>query len=166
MEKQKKSLKKQKLIDKKIDERSLIIFQKNLKKDTKVKITNLLNNKSILARVGANAKYPSFYNAVLSKRIFDESWQIKLGQQSIVVCTQKEANRLALDVDSFNTPSILGYALLTNNLTKTNDFFSDNQTLTKSLKGGSIFAKFPDFIGGNLIIAENILHFPWNEGFD
>ena len=66
------NLKKQKLINKKIDERSLIIFQKNLKRDTNVKITNLLNNKSILAKVGANSKYPSFFNSVVSKRIYEE----------------------------------------------------------------------------------------------
>ena len=65
-------LKKQKLTSRIIDDRSLIIFQKNLKKDTKVKITNLLNNKSILATVGSNSKYPNFYNSVVSKRIFDE----------------------------------------------------------------------------------------------
>ena len=66
------NLRKEKLISKKIENRSLIIFQKNLKKDTKVKITNLLNNKSILATVGRNSKYPNFYNSVISKRIFDE----------------------------------------------------------------------------------------------
>ena len=65
-------LKKQKLISRKIDDRSLIIFQKNLKKGTNVKITNLLNNKSILAKVGHNSKYPNFYNSVVSKRIYDE----------------------------------------------------------------------------------------------
>ena len=65
-----KKLKKEKKISKKIDNRSLIIFQKNLKKDTDVKITNLLNNKSILAKVGSNANYPAFYNSVLSPRIF------------------------------------------------------------------------------------------------
>ena len=65
-------LKKQKLIARKIDDRSLIIFQKYLKKDTNVKITNLLNNKSILAKVGPSSKYPNFYNAVISKRIYDE----------------------------------------------------------------------------------------------
>ena len=65
-------LKKQKLINKKIDERSLIIFQKNIKKGTNIKITNLLNNKSILAKVGGNSKYPSFFNSVVSKRIYDE----------------------------------------------------------------------------------------------
>ena len=65
-------LKKNKLISKKIEERSLIIFQKNLKKNTTVKITNLLNNKSILAKVGTKTNYPSFFNSVVSKRIFDE----------------------------------------------------------------------------------------------
>ena len=61
-----------KIISKKIDERSLVIFQKNLKKNTIVKITNILNNKSILGTVGGNADYPLFNNAVLSLRIADE----------------------------------------------------------------------------------------------
>ena len=61
-----------KVISKKIDERSLIIFQKNLKKNTIVKITNILNNKSIIGTVGSNADYPLFNNAVLSLRIADE----------------------------------------------------------------------------------------------
>ena len=68
----KEDLKKQKVVNYKIEERSLIIFQKNLKKNTTVKITNLLNNKSILAKVGSNSKYPIFFNSVISKRIFDE----------------------------------------------------------------------------------------------
>ena len=68
----KDDLKKQKLINRKIDERSLIIFQKNLKRNTSIKITNLLNNKSILAKVGSNSKYPNFYNSVISQRIYDE----------------------------------------------------------------------------------------------
>jgi len=61
-----------KIISKKIDERSLIIFQKNLKKNTIVKITNNLNNKSAIATVGGNADYPLFNNAVLSMRIANE----------------------------------------------------------------------------------------------
>ena len=46
------------LISKKIDERSLVIFQKNLKINTQVKITNILNNKSIIGTVGKNSHYP------------------------------------------------------------------------------------------------------------
>ncbi len=61
-----------KIISKKIDERSLVIFQKNLKKNTIVKITNILNDKSVIATVGSNADYPLFNNAVLSLRIADE----------------------------------------------------------------------------------------------
>ena len=61
-----------KIISKKIDERSLVIFQKNLKKNTIVKITNILNNKSIIGTVGSNADYPLFNNAVISLRIADE----------------------------------------------------------------------------------------------
>ncbi|RPG62071.1 MAG: hypothetical protein CBD98_002750 [Flavobacteriaceae bacterium TMED238] len=60
------------IISKKIDERSLIIFQKNLKKNTKVKITNILNNKSVIANVGNDANYPMFNNSVLSIRIAEE----------------------------------------------------------------------------------------------
>ena len=63
---------KKKIINKKLEKRSLLIFQKNLKKETSVKITNPLNNKSILVKVGANSKYPNFYNSVISQRVFDE----------------------------------------------------------------------------------------------
>ena len=63
---------KSKIVSKKIDERSLIIFQKNLKKNSTVKITNLVNNKTILAKVGKKSLYPNFYNSVISKRIAKE----------------------------------------------------------------------------------------------
>ena len=63
---------KQKIVNKKIDERSLTIFQKNLKINTQVKITNILNNKTIIGTVGKDSKYPSFNNSVLSIRIADE----------------------------------------------------------------------------------------------
>ena len=63
------NLKKQKIISKKMDDRSLIIFQRNLAENTVVKITNLENDKSIIAKVGSKAIYPLFYNSVISKRI-------------------------------------------------------------------------------------------------
>ena len=63
---------KQKIVSKKINEKSLIIFQKNLKINTQVKITNILNNKSIIATVGKKSEYPSFNNSVISIRIADE----------------------------------------------------------------------------------------------
>jgi hypothetical protein len=63
---------KQKIVSKKLDDRSLLIFQRNLKKNTTVKITNILNKKTIVAKVGNNSLYPSFNNSVISSRIASE----------------------------------------------------------------------------------------------
>ena len=63
---------KNKTISKKMDSRGLVIFQKNLKKGTNVKIKNILNNKTIIAKVGNNANYPIFNNSVISNRISKE----------------------------------------------------------------------------------------------
>ena len=60
------------IISKKMDSRSLVIFQKNLKKGIDVKITNILNNKSLIVRVGNNASYPHFNNSVISPRVAEE----------------------------------------------------------------------------------------------
>ena len=61
-----------KIITGEIDERTLVIFQRNLEFKTKVKITNILNNKSIIASVGKKSDYPLFNNSVLSIRIANE----------------------------------------------------------------------------------------------
>jgi len=66
------SLYENEIISKKVDQRSLVIFQKSLKKNSTVKINNLLNGKSLIATVGSNAKYPSFNNSVVSLRVFNE----------------------------------------------------------------------------------------------
>ena len=55
-----------------MNNRTLQIYQRNLKKNKIVKVTNLINNKSVIAVVGSNSKYPSFYNSVISKRIAEE----------------------------------------------------------------------------------------------
>ena len=55
---------------KKLDNRSLQIFHKRLKKKSFVKITNPLNNKSLIAEVLSNkVKFSNFYNSVISNRI-------------------------------------------------------------------------------------------------
>ena len=61
-----------KLVGSKIEKRSLIIFQKNLKKNTDVKITNLNNSKYIIVKVGKKTNYPIFFNSVISQRISKE----------------------------------------------------------------------------------------------
>ena len=66
-------LKKEKKISKKIDNRSLLIFHNKIKKNSFVKITNPINDKSIIAEVISNdAKFSDFYNSVITQRIADE----------------------------------------------------------------------------------------------
>ena len=74
----------EKIINKKMDDRDLIIFQKNLKKGTSVKLFNPINNKSLIAQVGRNSIYPSFNNSVVSKRIASEL-ELSLEQPYIII---------------------------------------------------------------------------------
>ncbi len=61
-----------KKISKKIDNREMMVFQKNLKRGTIVRIKNILNGKTILAKVGSKADYPIFNNVVVTERISKE----------------------------------------------------------------------------------------------
>lgn len=61
-----------KVINKKMNDRDLIIFQKILKKGSSVKLLNPNNNKSLIAQVGKDSIYPNFNNSVVSKRIANE----------------------------------------------------------------------------------------------
>tara|TARA_B100001057_G_scaffold29133_2_gene26610 strand:- start:101 stop:862 length:762 start_codon:yes stop_codon:yes gene_type:complete len=66
-------LRKEKKISKKIDNRSLLIFHNKIKKNSFVKITNPLNNKSIIAEViSNNVEFSDFYNSVITKRIAEQ----------------------------------------------------------------------------------------------
>ena len=66
-------LKEEKKITKKIDNRSFLIFHKNLKKNSFVKITNPSNKKTVIAEVISNeAKFSDFYNSVITLRIAEE----------------------------------------------------------------------------------------------
>ena len=61
-----------KKISKRLDNREMIVFQKNLKKGTIVRIKNILNDKTVLAKVGSRSEYPIFNNVVVTERISNE----------------------------------------------------------------------------------------------
>tara|TARA_S200000501_G_C20696838_1_gene687734 strand:+ start:155 stop:904 length:750 start_codon:yes stop_codon:yes gene_type:complete len=57
----------------KIENRSLNIYHKSLKKKSKVKITNPINGNSLIAEVKSNkVKFSNFYNSILSPRIAED----------------------------------------------------------------------------------------------
>ena len=58
---------------KKLEDRSLNIYHKSLKKRSIVKITNPDNNRYLIAEVKSNkVQFSNFYNSILSKRIVEE----------------------------------------------------------------------------------------------
>ena len=66
-------LKRDKQILKKIDNRSLLIFHKKIKKNSFVKLTNPVNNKTVIAEViSNNVNFSDFYNSVITSRIAEE----------------------------------------------------------------------------------------------
>ena len=109
------------------------------------------------------ARYCWLTNRSSPRRIFGSSWQLGLGQQKIIVCSKEDVERIVPNVNITNLPSILGYALLTESISKTKDCFSYNELLLQPLNQGSFLLKFPDFISGNLIIGTSFAAFPWND---
>ena len=58
---------------KKLDDRSLMIYHKSLKRKSTVKVTNPKNGKFLIAEVKSNnQKFSDFYNSVISKRIAED----------------------------------------------------------------------------------------------
>ncbi len=69
---------------KKLDNRSLSIFHKTLKKNSSVKVTNPSNNKSLIATVKSKDDFSNFYNSVISTRIA-ETLELDLNEPYIEI---------------------------------------------------------------------------------
>ena len=82
---------KKKFINKKLNDRSLLIFNNVLNKETPIRVTNLLNGKYLIAKVGDEANYPFFYNSVISKRIATDL-EINLDEPYIEIKTLNKNN--------------------------------------------------------------------------
>ena len=97
------TLKKEKKINKTIDNRSLLIFHKKLKKNSFVKITNPINQKTVIAEViSNNAKFSDFYNSVITLRIAEElSLDLKEPYIDLVLISQN-STFIAKKAKTFN----------------------------------------------------------------
>ena len=87
---------------KELDSRSLQIFHSNLKKKSFVKITNPLNNKSLIAEVRSNkVEFSKFYNSVISKRIA-ESLELDLKEPFVeIILISKNSTFVAKKSQTF-----------------------------------------------------------------
>ena len=134
-------------ISNKLEERDLIIFQKNLKKNTKVKITNLLNDKSLIAQVGKKTNYPQFNNSVISTRIFHEL-DINLEEPYIEISAISENSLfVAKETKTFDEEKNVANKMPVSNISIDNLKSKDekNKNKKKSPKKFSYYIKIADF---------------------
>ena len=93
---------------KKIEPRSLMIYHKNLKKRSMVKITNPVNGLSLIAEVKSNKiKFSDFYNSVVSSRIA-ETLDLDLNEPYIkIVSISKDSTFIAKKAKTFEEESLV-----------------------------------------------------------
>ena len=88
---------------KKIDERSLDIYHKKLKKKSYVKIVNPTNGKFLIAKVKSNkVKFSNFYNSILSHRIA-ETLELDLAEPYVeITLISKDSTFVAKKAKTFD----------------------------------------------------------------
>ena len=93
---------------KEIEPRSLMIYHKNLKKKSMVKITNPINGLSLIAEVKSNKiKFSNFYNAVLSDRIA-QTLELDENEPYInIVLISKDSTFIAKKAKTFEEESVV-----------------------------------------------------------
>ena len=93
---------------KKIEERSLNIYHKTLKKNSMVKITNLNNGISLIAKVKSNkVKFSDFYNSVLSLRVA-EVLELDENEPYIeIILISKDSTFIAKKAKTFEEESVV-----------------------------------------------------------
>lgn len=93
---------------KEIEPRSLMIYHKNLKKKSMVKITNPINGLSLIAEVKSNKiKFSNFYNAVLSDRIVQTLELDEKEPYINIVLISKDSTFIAKKAKTFEEESVV-----------------------------------------------------------
>ena len=126
---------------KNLDSRSLQIFHKNLKRKSFVKITNPLNDKSLIAEVKSNKiKFSNFYNSIISNRIAETLEQNPELYDEFMKILNKKGN----DQENF----IKAYELFAN--------YKDNLENVKNIKTNTLIITGSDDPGSTPDMSKNL----------
>ena len=127
---------------KKIENRSLNIYHKFLKKRSKVKITNPVNGNSLIAEVKSNkVKFSNFYNSILSPRIA-EDLKLNIDEPYIeIILISNDSTFVAKKAKTFDEESkvaekapVDGIQINDLNTKKVNKKLKKNETFSYSIK--------------------------------
>jgi len=126
----------------KIENRSLNIYHKSLKKKSKVKITNPINGNSLIAEVKSNkVKFSNFYNSILSPRIA-EDLELNINEPYIeITLISNDSTFVAKKAKTFDEESkvaekapVDGIQINDLNTKKVNKKLKKNKTFSYSIK--------------------------------
>ena len=126
----------------KIENRSLNIYHKSLKKKSKVKITNPINGNSLIAEVKSNkVKFSNFYNSILSPRIA-EDLKLNINEPYIeITLISNDSTFVAKKAKTFDEESkvaekapVDGIQINDLNTKKVNKKLKKNKTFSYSIK--------------------------------
>ena len=129
-----------------IDDRSLFIHHKFLKRKSSVKITNPKNGKSIIAEVKSNRqKFSDFYNSIISKRIA-EDLDLNLKEPYIeLILISKDSTYIAKKSKTFDEEKKVAEKAPIDGI-QINDLNNDNRKETKITSENFSFSiKLADF---------------------
>ncbi len=129
-----------------IEDRSLFIHHKFLKRKSSVKITNPKNGKSIIAEVKSNRqKFSDFYNSIISKRIA-EDLDLNLKEPYIeLILISKDSTYIAKKSKTFDEEKKVAEKAPIDGI-QINDLNNDNRKETKITSENFSFSiKLADF---------------------
>ena len=110
----------------------------------------------------ATARYSWFANKGSIKKIDELGWKIQLDRGNLAICKREAISSLIRSEILTETDGIAGYTVLSNDITTTAKFFSDNNLDFIQINEDLLALPFPKSIGGCVFIGKDESVFPWS----
>ena len=110
----------------------------------------------------ATARYSWFSNKGSIKKIDDLGWKIPLDRGNLAICKSEALSSLIRSQILTDSAGIAGYTVLSNNISATANFFSDNKLDYTKINDDLLALPFPKSIGGCVFIGKDESAFPWS----
>ena len=111
----------------------------------------------------ATARYSWFSNKGSIKKIDELGWKIPLDRGNLAICKSEALSSLIRSEILTGTAGIAGYTVLSNDITATAKFFSDNKIEFIQINDHLLALQLPKSIGGYVFIGKDESVFPWSD---